>query len=248
MDCDDLQALAVATIAVVLLLQWLLSLLDAYTKKRRHLQQLANTAYRETALLGLTAFILFVVEVAVNVSDTVIHQLEIMHICVWVIAVLYILWVVILVIFSIRIRKRWAHWEDVYLHSSEAYLKVKERLAAEYTEMKHITDSASAISGSTSFSFMIAVIQHPFKAFAYFKTLHIVRYIELVRGAICRSCFRVSVNNSFCVAADTVRQKIWTWRRFSLLAVPERVQTARVFEAGRASCAALGFGDLRGFS
>lgn len=55
------QCIAVCVIAVLLIGQFLLTVLEEKAHRHRHLFELLRVAYRETALLGFVGFILFVV-------------------------------------------------------------------------------------------------------------------------------------------------------------------------------------------
>jgi uncharacterized membrane protein len=81
------EVIIVALLVGLLLLQYAFGLADEYGRRHRHFRELLARGYKETAILGMAAFVLFIIETAhVTSNETVLSDIEGLHISVWVLA------------------------------------------------------------------------------------------------------------------------------------------------------------------
>jgi len=95
------EALAVLTIAAVALLQAIARWVEHSVQGHRHLQDMLHALYKELMILGVVSFALFVFEASgLHIEKDDRHTFEIVHITLFLVAIAYFLFVLLLVAFS----------------------------------------------------------------------------------------------------------------------------------------------------
>lgn len=178
------ETVAVSVIFGLIVVSWLISYLDEYGRKHKHTGEVINRAYRETMLLGLVAFVLFIVEQAAGSgagAQEVLHETELIHVALWSIVIVYILWIVLLLYQSRRIGDRWRLIETAATDFAE-YRTLRLRLV-ELGEIVKIRPDEPAVllrpeAVKSSGRILRQLCRHPAVGLEYYRTLHKTRYLE----------------------------------------------------------------------
>ncbi|KAA0167467.1 hypothetical protein FNF31_00906 [Cafeteria roenbergensis] len=118
------EILAIFTVVVILLLQYGLSAIRRLTERHRHLEQMIEHTYAELAVVGIVAFLLFVIDMTTDgISPTQRHSFETVHMTLFLVAIVHAIVVVTLVFLSMRISKR---WERIEAHDFRHWREAKE--------------------------------------------------------------------------------------------------------------------------
>lgn len=183
------ESLGGAVVVALLCLHWALQKLESFARKQPHTYEVLQAAYRETALLGVVSLCLFIAEAIGTTPSTVVHELEILHIVVWVTAALYFLWVILLVSTSYRITRNWRALEAPVLSGGgfEAFQQLKSRVGSLQVSLGLAMDElADQPSLRTAGSWAGALVRHPVFTIRYVRALHRLRFLELRERFIAR--------------------------------------------------------------
>ncbi|CAM9758661.1 unnamed protein product, partial [Chrysoparadoxa australica] len=112
---EDWNSLVIITTAALLVFQMGFRKLDRMVKNKRYAREIVETLYRELSVLGLVAFVLFAFEAAdLNTgSETAQHLFEWIHITLSVTAMLYAIFIGLIVLLSRQISRHWDVYEDL---------------------------------------------------------------------------------------------------------------------------------------
>jgi hypothetical protein len=184
------EVLAGAVVAVLLFLHWLLHRVEVYARSHPHVHEILQQAYRETALLGIVSLFLFLAEAvdhSAGGTPTALHELEVIHVFVYVTAILFALWVALLLTISHFISARWRRLETEFAGSFSRYqdlkLKVAEAQGLLHVQMDELAEQPSLHAVT---SYVIAFLRSPIRAAKYFHNLKQLRYMELRERFILR--------------------------------------------------------------
>lgn len=155
------EVIAVATIGCVLLLQYATHLLDNKVEGHKHSAELVAMMYKELMILGVVAFGIFAIEQAgFHISLTAKHNFEIIHMSLFIVAVLYALLVVVLLILSRRLFRKWNDTEALEFAHYQAVVDEKNRLKEELKPLSACSRVFCARSASSRYLVLLAVVRY----------------------------------------------------------------------------------------
>lgn len=177
---------SVLTIAGLLTVQAIFSLVEEAASGHNHLRSMLASAYRELTITGLISFTLFIVSAADLISDhsAALVETENVHVFVLTLAVLYLASVLLLGVLSVTLAKEWDRIELTYAADVAAYRSLKARFL-ELQQQLGLSLATSEAAGPRGAEgpragalTMCSVLRHPVLSREYAKTLSTLRFLE----------------------------------------------------------------------
>lgn len=125
--------LLVALIVFSLIFEALLHRLEHWINhKHQHLQAVTRVLYRELMVLGLVSFIFILYETIAKPTGDTVLSFEFAHVFIFLLAIFYTIVLIVAMVTSLRLSKRWKEMEQVdlvrYLHLKEKYTQFRHRI------------------------------------------------------------------------------------------------------------------------
>jgi hypothetical protein len=145
---DHWNAILVGTIGMVLVIQTAFRGLENSVKRKKHSREIMNSMFKELAILGLVAFILFAIDGSglFDIDANSSHFFEIIHMGLFLVSVLYAVFIGAVVLLSKQVGRQWQIYEDLefrrYRDLKRQYLLLSEKLGADVNDVpalsKHV--------------------------------------------------------------------------------------------------------------
>ena len=183
--------IAVLVLAGVTFLSWVVELVDSWALHHRHIAEILQRSYRELALLGLIALVLFIVEQAHAIAnETALLELEYIHIGIFSVVAVYLVYTAVNLFLSRRISERWRAIESTYVNQFFKYKELKQQLVDDQRVLRlsipEPLDPFAPANGNNTIQrdrkaaagLLRALCHHPARTIEYYRRVGLARYLE----------------------------------------------------------------------